>query len=275
VRYVDEEGTGVAWAALADPDAEGWEEAEALGRWLVARGARVTPVTKSKLEELEAFRKSRHRIVENRKKHPGRNKGRKYFAVHVETILFCINAWPESKIESYEWDHGIRLAGRFPKKARMRFMSFGRKKTAFDPAAVLHDFLNNTLGAWIVSKRTRDLLAGLGAKSFEWLPVEILDPDGKSLSAGYGVLNPLGGQDLIDLDRSRVRRSSAFPDQIDHVEKLALDRPNVDEDAIVFRASRMMGQLFVRDDVKKAFEKERITGATLVDAEKWDGATLF
>lgn len=273
VRYVDDVGWSVARAALKGADEAGWEAAEKLGRWLLARGAKLTPHTQEQLSELEQFRRERARVERNRAKHPRRNRGVKYYALLVEgASRFVISDLPKSSMKDYEWSEGQGLAKRYPANARVSFWTLGGKgefPRALKEGRVLRDFLATSTRQYIVSARVVGVLRGLGVKDYEFLPVEVLDPFGRSLSKDYGFLNPLAHQQCIDVERSTVRRDTFFPDRIDRVEALVLDRANIDEGAQCFRAARMLDQVFIREDVKRAFEEAALTGYRVEDADGW------
>lgn len=176
-----------------------------------------------------------------------------------------IGGYPNSKIKDYRYNRGESLAEEFPKKATV---SFSKK---WPDRRKLYDFLDNTCNLLIASSRVRTILEELKAKNLEFLPVTVLDHKGKPVAEPYFIINPLGGQDIIDMEKSKVVMNSILKDQVAHIKKLTLQPDKVEDGAKLFRASRSRYVFFIDDSVREAFEKNGITGYYVLKAAGWDG----
>ncbi|MCP3143119.1 Imm43 family immunity protein [Pyxidicoccus xibeiensis] len=179
-----------------------------------------------------------------------------------------ISGYPKSTIKNWRYHEGESLAKEFPKDAAVVFSSKWPERRK------LYDFLDNAVTALIVSERVRRILEDLKAKDLEFLPVTVKDHKGAPVEARYFILNPLGGQDAIDMEKSQLVMSALDKEQIAHINKLVLQPKKIDKDAKLFRASRARTVIFVDDAVRKAFRKEGITGFWLYKAEGWDGLSM-
>jgi hypothetical protein len=176
-----------------------------------------------------------------------------------------IDGYPKSKIKNYRYAEGEPLTKEFPKKATV---SFSKK---WPDRRKLYDFLDNTCDLLIVSSRVRGLLEQLEAKALEFLPLTVLDHKDKPVAEPYFILNPLGGQDIIDMEKSKVVMNTLNPGQIAHINKLVPQPEKVEPGAKLFRASRALRVFFVDADVREAFRKNKVTGYYLFKAKGWNG----
>ncbi|MCP3143120.1 imm11 family protein [Pyxidicoccus xibeiensis] len=176
-----------------------------------------------------------------------------------------ISGYPKSKIKDWRYDEGESLAKEFPKDAAVVFSSNWPERRK------LYDFLDNAVTALIVSERVRRILEELKAKDLEFLPVTVKDHKKAPMAERYFILNALGGQDAIDMEKSQLVMDPLEKEQIGRIKKLVLQPKKIDKDAKLFRASRARHVIFVDDAVRKAFRKEGITGFWLYKAEGWNG----
>jgi len=276
--FVDEVGWGPARAALKDANEAGWEEAEALGRWLLSKGAVLTEHTKRQLEELETFRADRATAAARRTSRR-RPNGHEFFVIAPKPNehAFAVDEPSFPAIRSYEYADATPLLARFPKRATVRIgvrltpKAFAKRLAK----GVLTDFLLSS-GEPFVTRRVAELLTSLGEKHFEFLPIELKGPEDALVSKDYGILHCLGGQLCIDLEESSGVVFDAFePSRVSSIDSLVLDRANLDDDALFFRAKAMPSVFFIRDDVKAAFEQHQVSGYHLVRAEGFDSVSSF
>jgi hypothetical protein len=175
-----------------------------------------------------------------------------------------IDSLPDGAPDRFRFRNGELLAPEFPKGAWLRFTK------NFPDLRALKDFQPNTLRLVIVSPRARAVIDSFSPGNLEYLPVDIRDHGNNVVGPGHAILNPLGTVPAIDLPRSEVRMDVFFPDRIDRVYKLALDRNAIPEDAVIFRCARKGTLILVRQDLKEAIEKAGLTGCRLDPAEGWE-----
>ena len=97
-----------------------------------------------------------------------------------------------------------------------------------------------------------------------------MDHQDKLVSEDYSILNVLGGEDIVDMEVSEYRMGRIIKTQISRIISLAVDYKNIPEDAHLFRASMKLDEFFISDELKKAFEKNNITGYCVMAADGWD-----
>lgn len=170
------------------------------------------------------------------------------------------------KIEDWRFGEGEKLAKEFPKNYSF---SFSKK---WPDRRKLYDFLNESfLLVMVVSERVKTVLTDLEAKNLEFLPVGIKDHKDKPVDAKYYILNPIGAQDAIDFEKSKVRMKKIFKDEVGSIDKLVLKPKAVAKGAKLFRLEKARDVILIDDDVRKAFRKEGITGFRVQKADGWDG----
>jgi len=179
-----------------------------------------------------------------------------------------IDAHPAGSPTGWKWHRGLPLGAEYPKDAAVEFTA------NYPDARELRDFQPNTLGALIASPRAREVLASLDVRGIEMLPVAIKDHSGKVIANDYAFLNPLGAQEAIDMECSRVTMGALDKSQVRGVDHLVLAPNRIDPDAKLFRCTTWMRLFLVRDDVKVAFEQAGLTGCRFFPAEGWDGLDI-
>ncbi|HVE86926.1 MAG TPA: DUF1629 domain-containing protein [Myxococcales bacterium] len=169
------------------------------------------------------------------------------------------------KIDDWDWYSGEPLAKKFPKNATANFDDH------YPDRRTLMDFLDNSMERVIASGKVKDILDGLKVKQIEWLPVTVKDHKGKALPDPYFVMNPLGGQDAIDMEKSDVIMDNLIEGDVSRIKKLVLNTKAIDKDAKVFRMNHRRHVILVDDEVHKAFKKAELTGCRMFKAEGWKG----
>ena len=134
----------------------------------------------------------------------------------------------------------------------------------------LYDFVANLDGVLIANQKVKTILSEFGIKNIEYLPVQLMDHQDKLVSEDYSILNVLGGEDIVDMEVSEYRMGRIIKTQISRIISLAVDYKNIPEDAHLFRASMKLDEFFISDELKKAFEKNNITGYCVMAADGWD-----
>jgi hypothetical protein len=174
-----------------------------------------------------------------------------------------VDSYPDGAPKGWRFDEGIPLAKEFPKNASVQFTP------NFPKARKLEDFQPNLLSLLIVSPRVREVLKALEVKNAEFLPVTVKDQKKKTLANDYAILNVLGAEDAIDLARSTVQMDTIIDGDIARVRKLVLKK-KIDPAAKIFRCEKRTNLILVRDDVRAALEKAKLTGCKLVPVADFD-----
>ena len=175
-----------------------------------------------------------------------------------------IDALPSGSPKGWKFNEGTPLAKEFPAKAALVFTP------NFPKQRKLEDFQPNILSLLIVSSRARKLFESMGVEGAEYLPVAIKDHKKKVVAPDYSILNLLGTEDAIDLERSKVVMDTIIDGDIAEVRKLALNRKGIRPEAKMFRCARRTRLILVRGDIRTAIEKAALTGCKLVPAEGFD-----
>ncbi|WP_224363357.1 Imm43 family immunity protein [Hyalangium versicolor] len=176
--------------------------------------------------------------------------------------------FPRSKIKDYRYNEGQSLAKEFPKNATVQFAD------KFKDRRKLYDFIANFESGLFVSSKVRTLLEELESKDLEFLPITVKDHKGAVAADDYFILNPIGSQDIIDMKKSKLVMDTLIDGEIGRIKKLVLQPRSVDKEAHLFRATNKPRLIIIDDTVRKAFEKNGVTGYRLFKAEGWDGLEL-
>jgi hypothetical protein len=176
-----------------------------------------------------------------------------------------IDAFPKGSPADWKFDEGISLARAFPRNGSVIF------SRNFLQLRKLLDFQPNILNTLIVSARARKVIEALGVTNAEFLPVAVKDHKGKVAAEDYAILNLLGGEDAIDMERSRFQMNRIDKDQVARFFELAVNPKGIDADARLFRCSRARRVFLVRQDARDALARAGLTGLRMVPAEGWNG----
>jgi len=174
-----------------------------------------------------------------------------------------IDALPEDSPTNWKFSTGEPLARSFPAGGKVSFSDH------FPDRRKLYDFVRNTIGVLLVSSRVRHVLESLQVENAEFLPVTMCDHQWSPVVDGYGILNVLGSQDAIDMEKSTCD-ISALSREISHVSNLVLAVGRIDPKADIFRARNMMELILISDRTKNAFEQAGLTGFRAHPAEGFD-----
>lgn len=169
--------------------------------------------------------------------------------------------------KAYKFDKGISLIDEYPAAENC--------KIYYDPeypeGTQLYGFLDNINDLLIVNKEVKKIFEDTGVDSIEYLPIWLCDHKHEVSSKDYFICNVLSKVDIFDMEESEYDMISLDESQIDDVDNMVVDYNAVPEDAKVFRASKMLVQIFINDDVKDALEKAGVEGFVVKDAEGWNG----
>ena len=177
-----------------------------------------------------------------------------------------LSSLPGAGPKDYEYSKGVSLVDRHPSgKASAMYYD-----TTYPERTNLNDFVDNLDGVLIANQKVKTILSEFGIKNIEYLPVQLMDHQDKLVSEDYSILNVLGGEDIVDMEVSEYRMGRIIKTQISRIISLAVDYKNIPEDAHLFRASMKLDEFFISDELKKAFEKNNITGYCVMAADGWD-----
>ncbi|NOJ79314.1 imm11 family protein [Myxococcus xanthus] len=175
-----------------------------------------------------------------------------------------IDALPEGSPTNWKFSRGEPLVRQFPAGGKVSFSDH------FPERRKLYDFVRNTVGVLLVSSRVRQVLEDLQVHNAEFLPVTMCDHQWSPVAEGYGILNVLGSQDVIDLERSKYRLDRITKKEIARLNRMAVASEKVDPKADIFRARNMMELILISDRTKQAFEQAGLTGFRAHPAEGFD-----
>lgn len=179
-----------------------------------------------------------------------------------------IEMYPDKSPAEWKFDKGESLLQEFPKGATVQFSS------NFPEARKLFDFQTNTLGSFVISPRVRKLLESLEITNAEYLSVDIKDHKSQVVGKDYAILNLLGGEDAIDLEKSVYKMNAIDKEQIARIKQLAINQKALGPNAKMFRCTMKLELVLIREDVLEAFKKEGLTGYKVYAAEGWKGLKL-
>jgi hypothetical protein len=179
-----------------------------------------------------------------------------------------IEAYPPKSPTGWRFHEGKSLVHEFPKGAAVQFSD------NYPDARKLYDFQPNMLSSFFISGRTRSLLESLEITNVEYLPVAIQDHKGQVVAGDYAILNLLGGEDAIDMEKSVYKMDHLEKDQVGRIKKLAINEKGIRPDAKMFRCSMQHRLTLIREDVHEEFKKAELTGFKVYKAEGWNGIEL-
>lgn len=187
-----------------------------------------------------------------------------YWVLRAEsTDGAIIDALPEGSPSNWKMHEGAPLASQFPAGGKVGFSDH------FPDRRKLYDFVSNILGLLIVSPRVRRVVEELELDNVEFLSLTMCDHEWRPVADGYCILNVLGSQEAIDMEKSQYQLS-ALSKEIAHIENLVLRKDNIDPRAGLFRARNMMELFLMSDRVHEAFVKAGLTGFVAHPAEGFD-----
>ena len=174
---------------------------------------------------------------------------------------------PESGPDGFEYDEGLSLLKDFPSQ-KDAIMNFDPN---YPDGIKLYDFVESINSFHVINSKVKDVFQSLNLQGLEFLPISVVNHNNEVASNDYFILNPLSSINFIDMKQSEYRMDDLDETQISRMKKLVIANDDVPKDAKLFRATTMMDQLFIHDDVKKALEAANITGYKLMPADGWEG----
>ncbi|VAW86808.1 hypothetical protein MNBD_GAMMA16-169 [hydrothermal vent metagenome] len=179
-----------------------------------------------------------------------------------------LSAIPDGGPEDYQYNEGEPLLPNYPSldQAIMVFDSIH-----YPDQSKLYDIVPALDAVLVINNKVKNVLNNMNVDNIEYLPIRLWDHQKSPVSDDYYILNPLGSVDFIDMEKSECAMSALNKGQINDIDDLVINMNKVPKEAKLFRATTMMRQVFIHDDLRIALGNEGIQGYKLIEAEGWDG----
>lgn len=164
-----------------------------------------------------------------------------------------------------EWIRGEPLVGK-PKV----FTLVGDPKYA----SALSDMVLTQFELPVLSPRAVATLNDLGIENVQYFPVNIKRPKAKDLEKSYKMANIVGRIDCLDKKHADFETFVENPNKLSSLRRYRILENKIAESAaggkpsLIFRLGEFSYHALVHESVKKAFEKEKLTGAKFTPTEK-------
>jgi hypothetical protein len=117
----------------------------------------------------------------------------------------------------------------------------------------------------VLSSRGRRTLRRCGVDNIDYYPLVLVDPAHRAID-DYQIANLIGRPSCIDLVKSDVEMHPDMPDTIEFINSLTLTTGSFGT-LRMFRAAEHAQVIVVHEEVKKAWEAERLTGVRFYSPE--------
>lgn len=176
-----------------------------------------------------------------------------YFIIEAdESEEFCaLYDFPEEMEDIEMPADGTRMGSRYePQTFRMADEV---------PGLVIPDVINNAFGYLMVSTRLKALMAANAEAEIEYLPFTVQNHKGRPGGEGF-IVNVIGTSGCVDL-----QKTEGLPDPVNEgwlmsIDVLYLNEDRVDPKAKIFRIDVMPSVIIVRDDLRRLFDENNVTG---------------
>lgn len=173
-----------------------------------------------------------------------------------------------TEMKSYLFNEGVMLRDKIkPGELPLDF----RYSSQFPNAQTLYDFVDNIDSILIVSPKVKEVLDGLGVENVEYIPVALRNQNGQLVRQDYFVANVLGGEEIVDLEKSEVEWGAIDDSQLSSIDKLVVNYAGVSPNSKLFRMSKRLLEFVATQEVIDAFEQAGVTGYGKFPADGWDG----
>lgn len=155
---------------------------------------------------------------------------------------------------AFDLTDGASVQASFPATAAFHFNpSFKRNKQ-------LADCLVNVEGMMVCSARLKAFIESKMAEGLEYLPVRLVDLEGRVVPDPYFIIHTIEHVDCIDLAKSSVTWSTIDPTSIRFAKHIELDPARVPDRRLIFRPRSFPGLLLVRRDLADEIEQLGFSG---------------
>jgi hypothetical protein len=136
----------------------------------------------------------------------------------------------------------------------------------------LEDCLWNVGRLLVVSEKVKNLLEAEKLKNNEFLPVRIINHKDRPVKESYFILNQIGLQDCIDLERSEYKQNRINPEYFSIMKRLVIDEGRIEADTRLFRMKKYPKIPIVYRSLAQKLIDAGIIGAEFIEIEKYRGA---
>ncbi|PTL83425.1 imm11 family protein [Vitiosangium sp. GDMCC 1.1324] len=136
----------------------------------------------------------------------------------------------------------------------------------------LLDNVHNTDGILVVSERLHAFLDARGLTHVEYLPMTILDHEGRVASKDYWVVHPIEPVDAIDMEASGCKMSRIKKTRIQSMERLVLRPEAIPAGRELFRLQGLWGVTLVSQPLADAITAAGFTGVDWTGTSAYPGA---
>ena len=161
----------------------------------------------------------------------------------------------------YRFDTGQPLRAEFPADAAFHM------NPDFPKDRVLTDNVKNSLQTLLVSARLQNALVDARLADVEYLPVSIVDHDGRVASSSHVIVHPVGLVDCIDMGQSVYKPHRIVKGKIDKVTKLVLDPERVPEGRQIFKLKGFGTPVVVRRAFADKLDAFAFSGLDWLDVD--------
>ena len=124
----------------------------------------------------------------------------------------------------------------------------------------------------IVSQKIVDILSKeIPAGSIEFLPVTIINLNGRAESDSYYILHPKEIVDCIDQNASVVEWNPLAPQELLGCESMVLNEDNISHNSKLFRLKHWGSVIIIRSDLADLLESEGLTGLYFPPSKGYNG----
>lgn len=132
----------------------------------------------------------------------------------------------------------------------------------------LLDNAQNLEGFVVVSESLMRFLEKRSVKNVEYLPVTIVNQEGRAESARYFIVNPVGTHDVLDVEASEPEM---FGDQILTVMQTVIREEELDPDLDLIRLARFASPTLVTRKLAEEIDGETFSGVSWKELESFEG----
>jgi hypothetical protein len=133
----------------------------------------------------------------------------------------------------------------------------------------LEDCLWNVGSLLVVSEKVKNLLETEKLQNNEFLAVNIINHKDRLVKERYFILNQIGLQDCIDLERSEYKENRINPEYFSIVKRLVIDERRIDPDVRLFRMKKYPKIPIVYRSLAQKLIDAGITGAKFGEVDQY------
>lgn len=178
----------------------------------------------------------------------------------TEEDMFIEGPQPGIKENNLEFDNGAFISSVLPEIA----IQLGEES---EGNLTDHIVAPGTKGL-LMTYRLVQALKDNGVDNIQVYPAKLIDNNGSCISADYNVVNIIGCIKAVDLDSSDIEMHPEFPDEIEFINSLVLDKTAI-KDQLLFRLSESTQVIVANKRIKNTIEKNNLTGVKFLTPEDY------